>query len=221
MAKDKEEKKDVIPGEEETTNVPTSLLEELLKKVSNLENQAEDNAAKTAGLEELLNKPAEEGLPNKLREKRNFEPTFHTVRITQYPMGGDHTKLGYVVGWTNRGSYQEVDRSGVSPQYVDFIDVIFLDNERDADGKLKAERIKTMDLKTNGVQVKCRIKSVNRQEIKVPTGEEIDVTVFDPTHGMMSTGDIIDGFWVKSDIVYTIEIPGRVEPVEIDATYVN
>lgn len=206
---------------EETTVVPTSLLQEMMKKMTNLELQVENGNAKTAGLEEMLaNKPSEEG-GNKLREKKNYEPKFRSLRIRQYPMGNDHTNLGYVVGWTNRGAYQEVDRTGVTPQYVDYIDVIFLDHERNEENKLKAEKVRLIDLFTKGVQVTCRIKNIKREEVKIPTGEEIDVTVYDPLHGMMGTGEIIDGYVTQSDIVYTIEIPGRLEPVEIDSNYVN
>lgn len=224
----KDEKKDpkeivppTPPKSEELTQVPTSLLEALQKQLSDLQIQVENGNAKTAGLEELLqNKPSEEG-GNKLREKKNFEPKFRTVRIRQYPIMGDHANLGYVIGWTNRGAYQEVDRTGVTPQYVDFIDVIFLGQERNEEGKLKAEKIKLIDLFTKGVQVACKIQKIERHENKIPTGEEIDVTVYDPLHGMMGTGEVIDGYVIHSDIVYTIEIPGRAESVEIDGTYVN
>lgn len=206
---------------EETTEVPTGVLQEMMKKLNDLEIQVENGNAKTAGLEELLNsKPSEEG-GTKLREKKNYEPSFRMVRIRQYPMAGDHTNLGYVVGWTNRGAYQEVDRTGVTPQYVDFIDVIFLDHERNEEGKLKAEKVKLLDLFTKGIQVKCKIKNIKREEVKIPTGEEIDVTVYDPLHGMMGTGEIIDGYITQSDMVYTIEIPGRLESVDIDSNYVN
>lgn len=221
-AKEKKDLQEIVPPKpEDVTQVPTSLLEALQKQLSDLQIQVENGNAKTAGLEELLaNKPSEEG-GNKLREKKNFEPKFRTVRIRQYPMGGDHTNLGYVVGWTNRGAYQEVDRTGVKPEYVDFIDVIFLGNERNEEGKIKAERVKLYDLFTKGVQVPCKIQKIERHENKIPTGEEIDVTVYDPLHGMMGTGEVIDGYVIQSDIVYTIEIPGRAEPVEIDGTYVN
>ena len=196
--------------------------EDTLTKI--LEQQAESDRkvaemeAQMEGIKEMSGK-IDTSEP-KLREKKNFEPKFRTVRIRKYPMKGDHENLGYVVGWTNRGSYQMVDKSGVAPVIVDMIDVIFLGAER-VDGKLQAEAIPFLSLMNRGVQVHCKILKVSRNEVKVPTGEEIDITVYDPKHGMMATGEKIDGWVAHSEIEYTIQIPGVQGETIIDGLFVN
>lgn len=202
--------------------VPQSLLETIQKQLADAEIAAVERDGKIAGLEAMIE--GEKGASTigepKLREKKSFEPKFRTVRLRQYPMGGGPEK-GFVVGWTSKGSYQEVDRTGVSPQIVDYIDVIFAGHERSKDGKLQAEKIKLLDLLNKGEQVVCKIEGVKRVDNKEPTGEEINVTVFDPQHGLVSTGDTIDGYVVTSDIKVTVRIPGIDQPVEVDATYAN
>lgn len=213
---DKESK----PIEGEKVEVPLQVLADMQKQMAELERKVAEGEAKNAGLEELFSKGAStEGEP-KLREKKSFEPKFRTVRIRQYEVAGGPQK-GFVVGWTNKGAYQEVDRSGVSPQIVDFIDVIFHGQEKTKDGKIKAEKIKLLDLLNKGSQVHCKILDTKRIDNKIPTGEQINISVFDPQHGLMETGDVIDGYVVISDIKYKIQIPGTVEPVWIDAVFVN
>lgn len=213
MAEEKKEKKLV--------EVPAETLLAMQEQMAAMEQKIADNEAKSAGIEEILAKTAEAGTEPKLREKKNFEPKFRTVRLRKYPIGGDIENLGYVIGWTNRGAYQVVDRSGVSPQVVDMIDIVFLGQERNEKGKIKAESVKLLDLYNNGQQVHCKIIEQKREEIKTPTGEEIDITVFDPAHGLTSTGEKIDGFVVESEIKYKLQVPGVDEPIWIDASFVN
>jgi hypothetical protein len=212
---DKEEKK------VETVEVPLSTITKLQESLAQMELDRENDRARMAGLEEMVSKGASTEAEPKLREKKNFEPKFRTVRIRKYPIAGDYNNQGYVIGWTSRGAYQEVDRSGVSPAIVDFIDVIFLGHERTEDGKIKAERVKLLDLFNNGVQVYCKIIDTKVESHKVETGEEIAVSTYDQNHGMISTGDTIDGYYAYSDITYTIQIPGVDKPVVIDSLFCN
>ena len=212
----------VAPGEG-TVVVKQADLTEIMTKLGALEKANVDKDAQMAGLEAMLeeSKGADVAASGKLRERKSFEPKFRTVRLRKYPMAGDFSKQGFVVGWTNRGAYQEVDRSGVTPQNVDMIEVIFLGHEKNPEtGKLQAEKIKLLDLLNKGEQVHCKVLSVERKDRKEPTGEEIDVTVWDPAHGLMATGDKIDGWVGYSDITYTVEIPG-VGTAVIDGLYVN
>ena len=204
-----------------TVEVPADTLLKMQEQMAAMEQKLADQDAKNAGIEEILAKTAEAVTEPKLREKKNFEPKFRTVRLRKYPIGGDDTNLGYIVGWTNRGAYQVVDRSGVSPQTVDMLDVVFLGQEKNANGKVKAESIRLLDLFNKGQQVHCKILETKREEIKTPTGEEIDVTVFDPAHGLMATGDKIDGWVAYSEIKYKLQIPGVEGETWIDATFCN
>ncbi len=222
MASKKDENKDPIPpGPEEKVEVPSSFIVEMQEKMAKMEQEIEDGKAKQAGMEELLSAKASTEGETKLRTKRSYEPAFHTVGIRKFPIAGDDTNLGYIIGWTSRGAYQEVDRSGITPQFVDFIDVIFLGHEKTEDGKIKAEKIKLLDFYAKGIKVNCKIVGVDRKEVAIPTGEEIDVTTFDPAHGLVATGEKIDGFVTQSEITYKIQIPGVAEIVEIDQLYVN
>ncbi len=215
------DKPNVNESGDEIVQVPSKVLIDMQEKMAELERKQADSELKTAGLEELLAKDAStEGEP-KLRSKKDFSPKFRTVRLRKYPIAGDFTNLGYVIGWTNRGAYQEVDRTGVSPQIVDFIDIIFLGKEKNAEGKLQAEKVRLLDLINKGEQVHCKILKQTRKEVPVPTGEEIDVTVFDPQHGLVSTGEKVDGFITYSDIKLEVQIPGVAEPITIDSSFVN
>lgn len=206
--------------EEETVPVPLSILTKMQEQMAEMERKIEEGELKNQGLQEMFDKGASaEGEP-KLREKKNFEPKFRTVRIRKHPMFGT-SELGYIIGWTDKGAYQEVDRSGVSPQLVDYINVIYLGHEKSESGAIKAEKIKLLDLFNHGIQVHCKIVDVKKENKVVPTGEEIDVTVFDPQHGLMATGDKVDGFVTYSDIEYTIQIPGVTGTTKIDGLFVN
>lgn len=206
--------------EDKKIEVSEKTLIKIQEDMAEMERQREEDRAKVAGLEEALAKAGTTG-EVKLREKKSFEPKFRTVRVRKYPIAGDPENLGYVVGWTNRGAYQEVDRSGISPQVVDYIDIIFLGKEKNEKGKLSAEKVRLLDLMNKGIQVHCKIIEQKKDEKQVPTGEEINVSVFDPQHGLVSTGDTIDGFTSYSEIEYKIQIPGVNEPVWIDSLYCN
>lgn len=209
-------------GSEQTVTVPLKVLTDMQEGIARAEQAAEEANARAAGVETLMaNQTGADPLGEaKIREKKSFEPKFRTVRIRKYPMAGDVTNPGYVIGWTSRGAYQEVDRSGVSPQIVDYMDIFFLGNDRTDDGKLKAEKVKLLDLLNKSEQVNCKIVKTVREDKVHPTGEEISVTSWDPQHGLIDTGEKVDGFFKQSDITYTIQVPGHGE-VEIDAEFVN
>jgi hypothetical protein len=190
----------------------------LQEQIADQDRKIADMEARNAGLEEMFAKGATVSGEPVIREKKNFEPKFRTVRIRKYPVAGG--ELGYVIGWTNKGAYQEVDRSGVAPSIVDYIDILFLGHEK-KDGKLQAEKVKLLDLLNKGVQVHCKILKTDKEINKVPTGEEINVSVFDPQHGLVQSGDVIDGYVTFSEVKYTIQIPGVDEPVIIDSTFCN
>jgi len=204
-----------------TVEVPADALAAMQEQMAALELKVAEQENKNAGIEELLSKGAEASTEPKLREKKSFEPKFRTVRLRKYPIAGDIENLGYIVGWTNRGAYQVVDRSGVAPATVDMLDIIFYGQEKTADGKIKAEAVKLLDLFNNGRQVHCKILDQKKEEIKTPTGEEIDVTIFDPAHGLVSTGDKIDGWVASSEVKFKLQVPGIDEPVWIDSVFCN
>lgn len=201
--------------------VPQSVLVQIQEQLANQEKEIADGKAKMAGMQESIEAgiSVEDGA--KLREKKNFEPTFRTVRIRKYPIAGDFENLGYIIGRTSRGAYQEVDRSGVSPQVVDYIEVVFLGEDKTKDGKIKAEKIKLLDYLNKGIQVHCKVLGESKISRKVPTGEEVDVSVYDPQHGLVSTGEQVDSYVTYSDTTLEIQIPGVDEPVKIDALYCN
>lgn len=213
-----EEDKKKVDGE--MVQVPSKLLTEIQESLAKQELEMEEMRNKNAGLEELLSKAGTDG-EVKLREKKNFEPKFRTVRVRKYPIAGDYEKMGYVIGFTNRGAYEEVDRTGISPQIVNYIDVIFLGHEKNDKGVLQAEKIKLLDFLNKGIQVHCKIVDEKKEKHDVPTGEEINVHVFDPQHGLVSNGEIIDGYTSYTEISYKIQIPSIAEPIWIDAMYCN
>lgn len=206
--------------EEEKIEVPASLLKTMQEQMAEQDRKIADMEAKSAGLEEMVAKNVSTNDDLKLKEKKSFEPKFRTVRIRKYPMFGKEDDLGYVIAWTNKGAYEEVDRSGVTPTVINYLDIIYLGHEK-KDGKIQAEKVKLLDFMNKGQQVHCKILETKREEIKVPTGEEINVSVFDPQHGLIATGDMVDGYYAYSDIKYKVQIPGIAEPVWIDALYCN
>ena len=198
---------------EEMAQVPASQLKSILEKMAAQDAKIADLEAKGAGLEEMFSaKDPVAGEP-KLREGKNFEPKFRTVRIRKYPIG-DTEKEGYVVGWTAKGAYQLVDRSGVTPVTSDYLDIFFL-------GQAEPQKVKLLDLLNKGVQIHCKIIETVKKHYKKGTGEEINVTVFDPAHGLIQTGDVIDGFVVDTDVIHTIQIPGVEGTTIINAKFVN
>lgn len=211
-----------IPPKEDVVSITRADLVAIQKALAKGEQDREADRAKMAGLEELLQAGAgaEVDGSGKLRERKNYEPKFRTVRIRKYPMANKFDDLGYVVGWSSRGAYQEVDRTGISPQIVDFVDVAFLGHEKNEEGKLQYEKIKLLDLLNKGEQIHCKILEAKNNPRKEPTNEEINVTVWDPQHGLVATGDMIDGYTAFTDTSFVIEIPG-VGKAEIDGMYVN
>lgn len=221
MADDSLNKDTEKGGKEDVVSIPRADLVAIQEALAKGEQEREAQAAKMAGLEEMLQagKGAEVDGSGKLRERKNYEPKFRTVRIRKYPMAGKFDDLGYVVGWSSRGAYQEVDRSGISPQIVDFVDLAFLGHEK-KDDKLQFEKVKLLDLLNKGEQVHCKIIEAKNTTRREPTSEEINVTVWDPQHGLVATGDMIDGYTAFTDTSFVIEIPG-VGKTEVDGMYVN
>lgn len=227
--------------------VDEKMISGVLERLAVVEKDAEDQKAKNVGLEALLNEGKEgEGDVKKLRERKKFEPAFRTVTMKKFPIAGggeDGSDVGIVIGWTNRGAYQKVDKSGVSAQVVDYIDILFLGHERNEQGKLQAESVPLLSL-LGAPEVVCKILemkdyegkpfklrysplvdpdlSTDRQgEEKISTGEEIRIKEFDIKHGLMESGDTIDGYIGQTNLTFVLQIPGWSEPVEVDAKYVN
>lgn len=203
--------------------VSQETLTKVLGSLGDIELQLEEERAKRAGLEEIMSQSMQTSSDGqqKLREKKNYEPAFRTVRLRKYPIAGNPEDLGIIIGWTSRGAYHKVVQTGMGPREVDFIDVIFLGHEKTPDGKIKAESIALLDLINKSEMVTCKITHTVREEKKDPTGEEIDITTYDPQHGLMATGEKIDGYVGYSDIQYTVQIPNFAEPVVIDAKFCN
>lgn len=210
--------------QEGNIEVPMKLLTAMQEQMADLERKVAEGEAQRAGLEEMVNKAAETNSASgdaKLRTKRDFTPKFRTVRLRKFSVDGNPDNGKFVIGWTNRGAYQEVDRTGIAPQYVDFIDVIFLGDEKTKENKIKAVKVRLLDLLNNGNQVHCKILEGKKEAKTAPTFEEIEVSTFDPNHGLMSTGETIDGYITYDDIKYKIQVPGFAEPVWIDGIYAN
>ncbi len=214
-----EEKK---PKSEEVS-VPLAVLTKMQEQMAALEITQANLEAKNAGLEAMLNdqKKADTVGGKELRMKKNFEPKFRTVGIKKFPIAGKIDDMGYIVGWTSRGAYEEVNRSGLTPEVVNFIDVVFLGRETNKEGKKQAEKIKLLDIFNQGVEVFCKIIDEKKKTVAVPTNEEIDVSVFDPAHGMVTTGEKVDGFFTYADIDYLLQIPGVKDPVWVNAQFCN
>ena len=206
MAEDKTKK------EEAVVEVPVAVLTALQEQMADLERKVADGEAKSAGLEAMVSESAKTN--DKLKEKKSFEPKFRTVRLRKYPIAGDETKMGYVIGWTKKGAYQEYVQTPTGAQLVDYIDIIFHGQEK------KAEKIRLLDLLNKGEQVHCKILETKREEVKHETGEEIDVSIFDPAHGLINTGEKVDGYYTISDIQYKLNVPGLGE-VWVDSAYTN
>lgn len=223
LAKEEADRVAAEAAAKETTAVPNSLLVKMQEDMARME--AEIAAQRLQA--EVLADMVENGKANEtegkpaIRKRKDMAPQFHTVRIRKFPIAGDVENLGYVVGWTNRGAYQKVDRTGPNPVVIDFIDIFFLGHERNAEGKLQAESVKLLDL-MNAEQVYCKIISSEKNVREVPTGEEIELTIYDQKNGVMqSQGETIDGYVAFTDYEYTIQIPAVTEPVVIDGRYVN
>lgn len=222
MAKD--DNKDQGDGaKKDVVEVPVKVLTEMQEQMAKMEREAIERDARYAGVEAMLAESQAantEGPGKKLRERKTFEPAFRYLRLRKFPIAGDHENLGIVVGWNNRGAYQEVDVSGVTRQIVDYIDIAFLGQERSKEGKLKYEKVKLLDLLNNSFQESYKIVDTKVSPEKVPTNEEIDITVFDPAHGMVATGEKIDGYTMFTNRSYLVAIPGH-EDTWIDEKFAN
>lgn len=194
----------------------------VLEKLADMEKAVADADAKRAGLEAMFAEQQDTNTvgEKKLRERKTFEPAFRTVTLKKMPIAGNPEDTGYVIGWTSRGAYQKVNRDGVAPVVVDYVDVFFLGRERNKEGMLQAESIPLLTL-LNAPEVTCKVLEIKKVPRKEPTGEEIRVTEFDMNHGQQETGDIIDGWVAFTDITLVIQVPGQPDPIEVDEKYVN
>lgn len=198
--------------------VPQKQLTEIMEKISALEIANADKDAKIAGLAAMQDAPAVGETP--LRQKKTFEPAFRVARLKKLPFNGDPEDMRIVTGWTNRGSYQKVDRSGVAPELIDYMQVIFLGHEKDKDGKLQAFEVRTLDL-YNAQPIICKIDKEEVNKTKKPTGEIIPVVTYDPKHGNVLTGETVDGWVEEADVTLTLNVPGIPEPVKINSKFAN
>ena len=82
-----------MADDKKTVEVPLSDLRAMQEQMAEMDRIIAESDAKQAGLEELLSKGASTNEEPKLREKRNFEPKFRTVRLHKYPIAGDITNL--------------------------------------------------------------------------------------------------------------------------------
>ena len=110
--------------EDKKIQVSESVLVKIQEDLAAQELKMAELENKNAGLEEMLSKGVSTTGEEKIKKSKDFSPKFRTVRIRKYPIAGDVNNLGYVIGWTSRGAYEEVDRTGTSPQIVNFIDII-------------------------------------------------------------------------------------------------
>lgn len=213
----------IPPPQGDMIPVPSKMLADMQAKMLELETKDANRDAEMEGLRAIAERAAnggEEGT-TKLRERKNFEPKFRTVRLRKMPIAGDFDNMGIVSGWTKRGAYQQVDRTGIAPTIVDFIDVIFAGHEKNPEtGNLQAEKIRLLDL-MNSEQVVCKVIGQENDPHKVPTGEEISVMEFDPKHGLTPTGDMVDGYTAYDDITYTLQIPGVSDALKVNGAFVN
>lgn len=204
--------------------VDPKVLEQIQADIAKLEKGREDDRATIAGLEEALAQGADTVGQPALRKKRTFEPAFRTVRLRKYSKAGGEPD--FIVGWDNKGAYEEVDKTGVRPEIVNYINVVFLsemDRHNKAAGEkdvLKVEKVKLLDLMNKGEQVHCKITDRREEKKTDPTGEIIKVSTYDPQHGLVETGEEIDGFVTHSDIQLKVQIPGH-EDIWIDQLYCN
>lgn len=231
------EAKPVVLKEGEVV-VSQAMLAQVLAKQQDTEIEMEKMKLKNAGLEELFAQGKDKDDPTgekKLRERKNYTPAFRTVTLKKFSVDEDPEHAKIVVGWTNRGSYRKVDRSGVAPEIVNYLDIILLDDEKTEDGKLKAYSVPLLTL-LEAEEVTCKVLEMKDYkgeqfrpsypptgfgEKKVGTGEVIRITSWSPEHGLIETGEEIDGWVGFTDLSLILQIPGRPEPLEIDQKYVN
>ena len=152
-----------------------------------------------------------------IRELESLEERFKTkkyylrkIKIVD-DKGEDHG--GIVVGWTDRGAYEVVDKSGVSAIMVNYMDVFLL-------RKKTPVTVKAMTVK-DGERIECTEVSRDIKIHKHKTGEEIEVMEWDEKHGHLSTGTMIDGYYATPEGTITVSIPGIAEPYTINQKYLN
>lgn len=233
-----DENKPIVLKVDETV-VSTKTLEAIQEQMAAMATDLENEKLKRMGLEDLF--AAESGKTTEpgLREKKNIEPTFRTVYLRKYDPtnSGDPDKEDFIVGWTPRGAYRKpVDNGLGGKEFVEFLDIILLNSEKTKDGKIQAISVPALDVMNNGHRVACRIADIKdykgnsfkptypqtgQAERKVATGEEISVTTWDPRHGLIDSGEMVDGWVAFSDLTFLVQIPGRAEPYEIDQRFVN
>lgn len=234
MADDSTKPPVVLKDGEVVVNQQT--LTSILEGQASLEKKLADETARREGLEAMFAEKSTDVMDEKgLRRRKTFDPAFRTVAIKKFQLGEGAEDFRYVIGYTNRGAYQKVDKSGLAPVNVDYIDVILLGDERDENGKLKAVTVPLLTL-INSPEVDCKIletkdytgkpfrltyPATGQGEKLMPTGEEIAATTFDPKHGLIQTGEMIDGYVGFTDLTFVIQIPGVSDPLEIDSKYVN
>lgn len=218
--------------------VSAKTLEAIQEQMATMATEIENEKLKRAGLEEMF--AAESGKTTEpgLREKKNTEPTFRTVSLRKYDPAhtGDPESEKFIIGWTPRGAYRKAVDNGLGgKEFVEYLDVIFLDSEK-VDGKVQAIAVPALDVMNSGRRVVCRVLDIKdykgqsfkptypqtgQAERKVGTGEEISVTTWDPKHGLVDSGEVIDGWVAFSDLTFIVQIPGRTDPLEIDQRFVN
>jgi len=210
--------------------VAEDTLKALLEKTSQMEIDREADRLKMAGLEEMFaSESSKKGEPG-LREKTDHEPKFRTVRLRKYSVSGEPSEAEFVVGWTKRGAYRKAVDTGIGKEWVDYIDLIFLGKSD------KAVSVPLLEYLNRGEQIHCKVldmkdykgqsfkptyPATGQGERKVATGEEVFVTVWDPKHGLVSTGEKIDSWVGFTDLVMTLQVPGHTDPVEISDMFVN
>lgn len=228
----------VVTLKEGETVVPVKTIEAIQEQMATMAIELENTKLKAAGLEDLFaaesGKTAEPGL----REAKNTEPAFRTVSLRKYDPSnsGDPEKEDFIIAWTPRGAYRKwVDNGSGSKEQVDYLDVIFLNGKKDG-AKVEAVSVPAIDVMTSGRRVLCRVLDIKdykgrsfkptypatgQAERKIATGEEMQITSWDPKHGLVTTGETIDGWIGVSDLTFVIQVPGHAEPLEIDSRFVN
>lgn len=240
MADENTEKK-IVELKKGEIVVSEATLAKISEQTAKSEKDTEDMRARMAGLEQMVRDGAEGA--DKPKHRKEFTPAFRTVTLKKMAMNGEYENEGYVIGWTNRGAYHKIDRSGVSAVAVDYIDVLFLGHERNKEGKLQAESVPLLSL-LSCPEVTCKVLEVRDHEGKPYkiryqpmidpdigldrdgerreyTGEKIRVKTFDPKHGLQETDDTIEGWVAFTDLTFLIQIPGIEEPIEIDSKFCN
>lgn len=192
-----------------TVEVPVDLLKEMQEKIAALEARDTVNAVMEGkkDIREL------ESLEAKFKQKK--------IRLRKVRILNDKNedKGGIVIGWTARGAYEVVDKSGPNAVNVNMMDVFFLGGPKD--------KPTTITLKTlmSGEEIWCDEVSRDVQIKKHKTGEEIEVMEWDTKTGrgnnQISTGVIIDGYYAIPEGTMALKVPGQEEPVIIDIRFAN